>query len=420
MSAVGTSQPKPGSIEKVGLRKIYDSRGNGTVEATIFVSGGYPFHASCPSGASTGAHEVTAFPEGSVERGLENAHARVLPHLTGLPLGDQSAFDRVLKERDGTPNFSFLGGNFATALSLAYARASAAASRRELWEQVALELGTPRGAPPALVGNVINGGVHAVGGPSIQEFIAFVQAPEPRSVVEAAVMVHREIGQELRRRFPSTALGRGDEGGWVAPTDDDTALSLLAEACHKVQDSGKFPGTSVRPGLDLAASELFREGHYQYQKRRLTPSEQVRYVADLIEKFDLAYVEDPLEEEDFRGFAELTGMFSGRKAPHIVGDDLYTTSPERLKRGIRERASNSILLKVNQVGTLSDTLEAVRLARAAGWSTIASHRSGETTDNWLAHLATGFGSAGIKCGVLGGERVAKLNELLRIGGGAFP
>lgn len=405
-------------VNKIELRKVYDSRGNPTVEVIVHAGASLKGMASCPSGASTGSHEVVAFPGGSVDRGIEFAVSKVLGALSGLPFGKQEDFDRLLRERDGTKNFSSLGGNVATALSIAYARASSLVAGIELHEYVGRLRGRPETPFPAIVGNVLNGGVHAVGGPNIQEFIAFVEAREFRTEVEAAVAVHREVGRRLRERFPSAALGRGDEGGWVAPTGDEEALEILSESCHVVRESGKYPGASIRPGLDLAASELYRDGRYHYRDRSLSPAEQVAFVGQLIDRFDLAYVEDPFEEEDFDSFGSLTRSLSPGRKTHLVGDDLYTTSPERLRQGLRMKSSNSVLLKVNQVGTLSETLECVRLADQGGWSTITSHRSGETTDHWLAHLARGFGSAGIKCGVLGGERIAKLNELLRIAGSA--
>lgn len=413
-----TAHGVPERIGQIRLRKVYDSRGNPTVEATVLSDVDRAAMASCPSGASTGSHEVVSFPDGSVDRGIEFAMTRVVPHLQGRLLGQQQPFDAELKDRDGTGNFASLGGNIASALSLAYARASAAAEGRELFDYVARLRGRRPGRPPAIVGNVMNGGVHAVGGPSIQEFIAFVEAPGFRTQVEAAVQVHREVGRRLRERFPSAALGRGDEGGWVAPTDDEQALEILAQSCQAVQASGRFPGATIRPGLDFAASELYRDGRYHYRGRSLTPEEQVAFVHGLVERFDLAYAEDPFDEEGFSEFAALTSRLPTGRKVHVVGDDLYTTSPGRVLRGIEGKATNSVLLKVNQVGTLSDTLETVALADQAGWSTITSHRSGETTDTWLSHLSIGFGSAGIKCGVLGGERIAKLNELLRIAGDA--
>jgi enolase len=404
-------------IDKVALRKVYDSRGNPTVEADIFTKDGLAGRASCPSGASTGTHEVRSFPSGGVDEAIKNSAEKGVPRFQGFALGRQEEFDKLLKEVDGTEDFSFLGGNTATALSVAYASATAKVLRVPLWKAI----GGGKyhsGTYPATVGNVLNGGVHAIGGPDIQEFIAFVKAPEVRLQVETAFAVHRAVGRRLKALFPSAALGRGDEGGWVAPLNNEQALNVLSESCKEVRDAMPHKGITIQPGLDLAASELFKDAKYHYKDKTLTPSEQVDYVARLIETYDLIYVEDPFDEEDYQSFSELTSSMKGRKDLLIVGDDIYTTSPSRVKKGIDMKASNSVLLKVNQVGTLSETLETVRLARKAGWSTVVSHRSGETPDSWLAHVAVAVGSRGLKCGVLGGERVAKLNELVRIAEGA--
>ncbi len=400
------------TIVHARVARVFDSRGNPTVEATLEGPSGIVGRAAAPSGASTGATEVRAFPEGGMPVALERFQKKAAPRLVGFPLDDQPGFDALLKELDGTPELSFLGGNTTTALSIAFAELRARARGVPLWRAVPGAPGTP--TYPALVGNVINGGAHAVGGPEIQEYIAFTEAKDPGAAVEAAVAVHRAVGKRLRERFPKAALGLGDEGGWVAPLSSVEALELLAEACHEVHDARKANGVSVRPGLALAASEFFHKGRYVYRDQTLDPDGQVGFVAKLIEKYGLAYVEDPLEESDFQGFARLTSRSARGGAPLIVGDDLYTTHPSRLERGIREGAGNAILLKVNQVGTLTDTLRCVEMARKAGWSTVASHRSGEVPDAWLAHLALAFGSRGIKCGVRGGERMAKLNELVRL------
>lgn len=402
-------------VQRVVLRKVYDSRGNPTVEAEITTRGGKVGRASSPSGASRGTHEVVPFPKEGVDAGIERTRERLVPRITGAALGGQSIFDATLHEVDGTEDFSVLGGNTATALSVAYAAATAAARDEPLWRAITDDPDVLP-SPPALVGNVMNGGVHAVGGPAIQEFIAFVEAPTARAEVEAAVAVHREVGRRLRELLPKTALGKGDEGGWVAPLPDEQALEILAGACRTVGEERADRKVRVRPGLDLAASELLRDGHYHYRDRKITPDEQGEFVARLATTYDLAYIEDPLDQEDFERFAELTRRVG--KGRLIVGDDLYTTSVGRLQQGIDRSASNAILIKVNQVGTLTDTLEASRLARRSGWATVTSHRSGETPDGWLAHVALALGSRGLKCGVLGGERIAKLNELVRIAGDA--
>jgi enolase len=277
-----------------------------------------------------------------------------------------------------------------------------------LWKVIARP-GVDGRSFPAIVGNCMNGGVHAIGGPEIQEFIAFAESPDPRKSVAAALRVHGLIGEALHRRLPTIALGRGDEGGWVAPLDNTAALEVLAAACARARDEMHV---EVHPGLDLAASEFFRDGRYRYRDRTLDTDGQVAYIGELVDRFGLRYVEDPLDQDAFDGFAAVTRAIGGRSL--VVGDDLYTTHADRLARGIAVRSSNAVLIKVNQVGTLTDTLATVDLARSNGLATVTSHRSGEVPEGWLAHVAVGTGARALKCGVLGGERVAKLNELLRL------
>lgn len=395
-------------IVGASLRLIYDSRGRPTVEARITAESGAVGTAGAPSGESTGATEVQAFPAGGVPKALEAFENVVRPRLLHLPVDQQPSIDRLLHDVDGTANFSGIGGNTATALSVACALAAAAERSVPLWQSL-LRPGLDGRTYPGIVGNCLNGGRHAIGGPEIQEFHAVAEAPRPADGIPAALEVHHLIGERLRARFPNMALGRGDEGGWVAPLGNVEALELLAQACADVRDRRHVP---VYPGLDLAASEFYRDGKYVYRERTVDPEGQVAFVADLVDRFGLRYVEDPLQEADFDGFAQLTGLVGHRAL--VVGDDLYTTSASRVAEGVRRQASNAVLIKVNQVGTLSDTLATVDLARRSGWKTVTSHRSGETPDSWLAHLAVAFGSAGLKCGLLGGERVAKLNELLRL------
>jgi enolase len=395
-------------IQDAALRLIFDSRGRPTVEATIRTESGAEGCAGAPSGASTGTHEVHAFPDGGVPEALATFHSQVRSGLIGLEIGDQPAIDRMLHEVDGTAVFSHIGGNTATAISVASALARARESRLELWQVVR---GSPQGSPPfpGIVGNCINGGRHAIGGPDIQEFIAYSTAPRPYDAIRAALEVHRTIGEALHARFPKYALGRGDEGGWVAPLGNLEAVELLAESCAEVRDRLHLP---VHPGLDLAASEFYREERYRYQDQTVDAAGQLGFVTRLIDRFDLRYVEDPFDQEAYASFAELTRTM-GKKAL-IVGDDIFTTSVARIERGLVPPASNAVLIKVNQVGTLTDTLAAVDLARRHGLATVTSHRSGDVPEGWLAQLALGFGSVGLKCGVLYGERVAKLNELLRL------
>jgi enolase len=393
------------SIEAASIRRILDSRGNPTVEVEIRAEGARG-RAAAPSGASTGMHEPPAFPRGGVDESLRSFRDSVLPRLRGLDAADQAAFDRVLREIDGTPNFARIGANLATALSLAAARTAANAAGQPLFRFLR------RSRPPSMplpLGNVIGGGRHAIGGTTIQEYLVVAQGPTVRDNVFANARVHATVRDALAKKFPNEPLGRGDEGAWIARLRDEEALALLADLCRVVGNDVGFP---VLPALDLAASEFFRKGKYEYRDRALTPEGQVDFVEDLVRKYRLFSVEDPFDQEDFASFAELTKRVGGQCK--VIGDDIFVTNVDRLRRGIESRAGNAILIKPNQIGTLSDTRAAVELAHRSGYATIMSHRSGETTDDAIAHLAVGWGCLGIKAGAVGGERIAKLNELIRI------
>jgi enolase len=391
------------------LELIYDSRGRPTVEATITLASGARGRAGAPSGASTGTHEARAFPEGGVPAALQAFRERVAPGLMGANAATLSDVDGRLHAADLTSDFSTIGGNTATAVSVASAIAHAEESHRPLWAVLARP-GVDGRTFPAIVGNSLNGGRHAIGGPDIQEFIAFADAPRPADSIAAAFRVHALLGEELHRRFPQHALGRGDEGGWVAPLENVAAIEMLAEACARVRDETHV---AVHPGLDLAASEFYRGGKYRYKEQTLDTEGQVAFVAGLVDRFGIKYLEDPLDQEAYEPFAELTRAVRNRTL--VVGDDIYCTRLDRFERGIATKSSNAVLIKVNQVGTLTDTFATVDRARREGIATVVSHRSGEVPDSWLSHVAVGAGARALKCGLLGGERVAKLNELLRLG-----
>ena len=395
-------------IRSVVLAPLYDSRGQLTVEATVALESGAGGRAGAPSGASTSRHEVRAFPDGGVPAALSAFAASVAPSLVGLDAADQPSVDAALHRADPSPDFGRIGGNTATAVSVAVAIARAEEERAPLWK-ILRRPGVSDPRFPAIAGNCLNGGRHAIGGTDIQEFIAFADAPNPADSVRAAVRVHALIGERLRAKFPKQALGRGDEGGWVAAITNVEALEILSAACAQARDELHLP---VHPGVDFAASEFFRDGRYRYREQTLDPAGQLGFVTELVERYDLKYVEDPFDEDDFESFARLTTAVGGRTL--VIGDDLYATNRERLAQGLAVGATNAVLIKVNQAGTLTDTFATVDLARARGVATVTSHRSGEVPEGWLAHVALGTGARALKCGVLGGERVAKLNELLRL------
>lgn len=392
-------------IDSATSRKILDSRGNATIEVEILTENGYGMVAA-PSGASTGEHEVQAFPEGGVDTSIRIFDDELCAQLIGMDVTEQRVIDTLLHQIDGTPNFSRIGGNLAVATSLAVARAGASCLGMPLYQYVG---GALTEKIPKPLGNLIGGGRHAIGGTDIQEFLVISTSDKALDNVFGNAKAHKMVGQALKERLPGSAIGRGDEGAWVAPLSNEDALSLLADVCDKASSELGF---KVRPALDIAASEFYVNGVYKYKDKELSPEKQVEFVAGLVEQYDLHILEDPLEQNDFQGYARLTEMVGDKCL--VVGDDLFVTNKERLAKGIEMGATNSILIKPNQVGTLTDTIETVELAKKNGYETVISHRSAETTDDSIAHLGVAFGSYAIKTGAVGGERIAKLNELIRI------
>ena len=390
-------------IKDINLRKIIDSRGNPTVEADIVTNEGFG-RAAAPAGASTGTFEAQAWPKNNVDLGISNAKENVIPSLIGIASNDQETFDETIKDKDGTKNLQNVGGNIAVALSLACAKAAADSKNIPLFEHVSK---TKSYSIPAPMSNVLGGGAHAIGGTDIQEYLVTSFDNDVNTAIETNAAVHKEVAKILKGKFPNIALGKGDEGAWVAPLENVEALELVTKAVDNVQ---KETGVEVRTGLDVAASEFYKNGKYVYKEQTLTPEEQVDFMLGLIEEYDLHSVEDPLDQNDFESWASLTDQTDSL----IIGDDLYVTNSERLKEGIEKKSTNSILIKPNQIGTLTDTIKAVEMAKGAEMATVISHRSGETTDTSIAHLGVAFESHAIKTGIMGGERIAKLNELVRI------
>ena len=390
-------------IKDINLRKIIDSRGNPTVEADIVTNEGFG-RAAAPAGASTGTFEAQAWPKNNVDLGINNAKENVIPSLIGIASNDQETFDETIKDKDGTRNLQNVGGNIAVALSLACAKAAADSKNIPLFEHVSK---TKSYSIPAPMSNVLGGGAHAIGGTDIQEYLVTSFDNDVNTAIETNAAVHKEVAKILKEKFPNIALGKGDEGAWVAPLENVEALELVTKAVDNVQ---KETGVEVRTGLDVAASEFYKKGKYVYKEQTLTPEEQVDFMLGLIEEYDLHSVEDPLDQNDFEAWASLTDQTDSL----IIGDDLYVTNSERLREGIEKKSTNSILIKPNQIGTLTDTIKAVEMAKGAEMATVISHRSGETTDTSIAHLGVAFESHAIKTGIMGGERIAKLNELVRI------
>jgi enolase len=362
--------------------------------------------AAAPSGASKGAFEVKEYPKEGIDFGISRFKSTVAPKLVGSDLLDQVAVDKLLHSIDGTADFSSIGGNIAIAASLAVAKAAAKSEGLELYRRI---LKSGKAILPHPLGNIIGGGKHAINGTTMQEFLSLAMGNTYLDSAFANAKAHKKTGELLKKRFPDYPIGLGDEKAWVAALDDMSALQTLSDAINYASGETKI---SMSPAIDLAASSFYSNGMYVYKDRKLTTAEQIDFLADMAEKFSLKILEDPLEENDFDGFAALTKRI-GRKTI-IVGDDLFVTNKKRLEMGIKVGAANGVLIKPNQIGTLSDMMETVELAKKYNYETVISHRSGETEDSTIAHLAVGLGIRYIKTGTIGGERTAKHNELIRI------
>jgi enolase len=385
-------------IEDVIYRIVFDSRGNRTVECEVHSEDFYAT-AIAPAGASTGTEEAVVKDVSFIDEIQE----KVSKALIGISVFDQITVDETLREIDGTNNFSGIGGNFAITASLATAKLAAEISGFPLYAYLggifAKELPYP-------LGNVIGGGAHAPGSTNIQEFLVIpVGADNFLDAQTANALTHRKIREELRER--NIFAAKGDEGAWAAQISDEMAFEIIKSATEKVKDE---TGIEMRMGVDVAATELWDGERYVYRDRKLTTEEQVSYMGELADKYSLLYIEDPLHENDFEGFAELTRAVKCM----VCGDDIFVTNIKRIQRGIETGAANTVLIKPNQIGTLTDTFRAVKLSKDSGYDIVVSHRSGETEDETIAHLSVAFNATLIKTGVVGGERIAKLNELIRI------
>lgn len=393
-------------IDTVRLRKVLDSRGSFTVEADVITEGGGFGRASAPAGASTGHHEATSLP---AEEAISAAREQAVPYLEGrVDAADQRAVDAALRAADGTDTFAEIGANSAVAISMAAAHAGADVLTTPLFQHLG---GTFKGHTwPIPLGNVLGGGEHAVGGPSIQEFLAVPYgAPNVTDAIAANAAVHAFLREALPEYDAS--VGLGDEGAWAPAVDTQTALSIMDEATATVADQFGF---SIGIGLDVAATEQYDADAdtYTFDGVERTTDEHREWLAGLIEDHDIRYVEDPFDEEAFDAFARLTARVDDSVT--VCGDDLFVTAADRVQTGIDHDAATAVLIKPNQIGTLSGAIDAVDRGRTGGLEPVVSHRSGETTDATIAHLAVAVDAPYIKTGAIGGERTAKLNELIRI------
>ena len=402
-------------IEQVGAREVLDSRGNPTVEVEVALEDGTLTRAAVPSGASTGEHEAVELRDGDADRyggkGVEQAVGAVLdeigPELVGVDATEQRVVDQKLVDLDGTPDKSRLGANALLGVSLATAKAAADSSGLELFRYVG---GPNAHVLPVPMMNILNGGAHADTGVDVQEFMI---APVGADSFSEALRWGAETYQALKSVLKSKGLptGLGDEGGFAPDLSSNReALDLISTAIEK---AGYKLGRDIVFALDAAATEFHADGVYTFEKSQRTAEQMAAYYKELADAYPLVSLEDPLSEDDWDGWAQLTSELGDRV--QLVGDDLFVTNPERLEEGINRRAGNAILIKVNQIGTLSETLDAVNLANTGGYRSMMSHRSGETEDTTISDLAVATGCGQIKTGAPArSERVAKYNQLLRI------
>jgi enolase len=407
---------KVSQIDRVHARQILDSRGNPTVEVEVGLRSGASGHAAVPSGASTGEFEASELRDGGepwqgkgVTRAVANVDGEIAHAVAGMDAADQGALDRALIELDGTPNKSRLGANAILGVSLAAAHAQAAEEMLPLWRYLG---GESAHVMPVPMMNVLNGGAHADNKVDFQEFMVVpCGAPTFSECLRMGTEVFHALKRTLHDRGLATAVG--DEGGFAPDlSSNEEALKMLLAG---IEAAGYRPGEDVAIALDPAASELYADGRYvlEHEGRTLSAAELADYWADLASRYPIVSIEDGMDEEDWDGWRTLTERLGG--SVQLVGDDVFVTNTERLRRGIEAGVANSILIKVNQIGTLTETLEAIAMAREAGYTTVMSHRSGETEDVTIADLAVATGCGQIKTGAPSrSDRVAKYNQLLRI------
>lgn len=395
-------------------REILDSRGNPTVEAEVFLEDGAHGVAGVPSGASTGVHEAHELRDGGdrylgkgVLNAVHNINEEIVDEIAGMEADDQRLIDAKLIELDGTENKSRLGANAILGVSIAVAKAAAESAGLPLYRYIG---GPNAHLLPVPMMNIVNGGAHADSGVDVQEFMI---APIGAESFSEALRMGAEVYHSLKSVIKSKGLstGLGDEGGF-APEAESTkaALDLIVEA---IKEAGLEPGKDIALALDVASSEFYKDGKYHFEGGEHTAEEMAKVYEDLIANYPIVSIEDPLQEDDWEGYTKLTAAIGDKV--QIVGDDFFVTNPARLAEGIEKKAANALLVKVNQIGTLTETFDAVEMAHRAGYRTMMSHRSGETEDTTIADLAVALNCGQIKTGAPArSERVAKYNQLLRI------
>ncbi|KAL0217217.1 hypothetical protein RCL1_007700 [Eukaryota sp. TZLM3-RCL] len=407
-------------IQGVHAREILDSRGNPTIEVEVTTELGI-FRAAVPSGASTGIHEAVELRDGGarylgkgVLKAIDNVKSRIGPKVIGMDVTDQKAIDQAMIELDGTPNKGSLGANAILGISMAVCKAAAAVKQIPLWKYISELAGTsPRLPVPCL--NILNGGTHAGNALPVQEYmICPFGAANFAEAMQMGAEVYHQLKKILKKKYGQDAVNVGDEGGFAPPIQDvSEPLDLIMEAVQAAGYAGK-----ICIAIDSAASEFFHEGNYNFGFKTATADiktgdEMVALYNSWVERYPILSIEDPFDQDDVESYAKLTASVPERC--QVVGDDLCVTNPERIKMCIEKKACNSLLLKVNQIGSITEAIEAAKMVYAAGWTVMVSHRSGETEDSFIADLVVGLGTGQIKTGApCRGERTAKYNQLLRI------
>ncbi|MFW9992814.1 MAG: phosphopyruvate hydratase [Candidatus Odinarchaeota archaeon] len=408
-----------GKIDRLKAREILDSRGNPTVEVDLYLEGSKIYYRSMvPSGASTGIHEALELRDGDKSRFLgkgvlkavENVNEVIAPAVKGMDPSNQEEIDKVMLELDGTENKSKLGANAILAVSMAACKAGASVKNIPLYQHIASVAGVERFVLPVPSLNVINGGSHAGNALDVQEYMILpVGAQTFREAIRMGAEVYQRLKNIIKGKYGRDAINVGDEGGFAPPLSKMTEpIDLILEAIDQAGYSDKF-----KVGLDSAASEFFKDGKYNLEGRLIDGSELVEIYKEVASSYPIASYEDPFNEEDFENHAILTAAIG--KAVQIVGDDLLVTNRKRIEMSIEKKATNALLLKVNQIGSITESIDSCKLAQSSGWSVMVSHRSGETEDSFIADLVVGLKTGQIKTGApCRSERLAKYNQLMRI------
>jgi enolase len=402
------------TIKSISAREILDSRGNPTVEVEVTLTDGGSARAAVPSGASTGAFEAVELRDGGdrylgkgVAKAVANVRDQIAPKIIGIDPFNQRKLDDLMIALDGSENKSNLGANAILGVSLAVAKAAAVSKKTSFFSFIG---GESANLLPVPMMNILNGGAHADTNVDIQEFmIAPIGADSFKESLRWGVEVYHSLKSVLKKRGLATSIG--DEGGFAPNLESNrAALDLIVEAIEK---AGYKLGSQIALAMDVAATEFYSDGKYDFEGKKLSAAEMIAYYKGLVDSFPLVSIEDPLSEDDWAGWGEMTSQLGERV--QLVGDDLFVTNPVRLERGIKAKTANALLVKVNQIGTLTETLDAVAMAHKAGYKSMMSHRSGETEDTTIADLAVAAGCGQIKTGAPArSERVAKYNQLLRI------